>query len=482
MADAQVVDPVDAFLTFHTSIISNPTESSADNPSQSTNEETSSGRLLHELRAKLSIYHHITNSDKEVILQSLEKLSKIESIGTDFRVLKYIEIGKACDWIEATNDVLGMAKFVEGTVGSEDKETPKKMLWFISKMNIVSEVLKQRVEKLIALFGIEDPNPPPPPIPPEEEKDKVLIVNPHTEIDINRDHPIYCMQRGFSKDITTIIWKGKIKSTGAEVAIKMYKSKNEAKVRKYESEGQIMQTLNRRHPVFLDYYGMFYESVMEGSEQYHHLYLVMELCECSLMDDMSLRAGSQQYYISEDTYFNYVQNLLEGFIILEGLKIYHQDIKPHNIFISKSGQLKIADFNISSFADAPESTWMTTNSQIIQGTEGYMAPELQIAMDNMKNDPTAPRNIKYKRGKADVYSLGLTFLQLYFLQPIIGINKCFDQNYMNNYLDHYNPPQVSNMLKGMLTIDPKKRFNFKKALATLRTPHDSQDFPTAPDQ
>mmetsp|Transcript_14485 Transcript_14485/g.14565 ORF Transcript_14485/g.14565 Transcript_14485/m.14565 type:complete len:319 (+) Transcript_14485:337-1293(+) len=318
-----------------------------------------------------------------------------------------------------------MAKYEEGKVVSEDRETPKKMLGFISKMNISSDVLKQRVDKLTNLFGIEDPTPP---TPPEEEKKGPRTINPHTEIDINKDHPIYCQPRGAAKDIMTIVWKGKIKSSGIEVAIKLYKSKDEAKVKKYESEGKILELLSGRSPVFLDYYGMFYESVMEGSEKFHLLYLVMELCESSLIDDISRRARTGEYYQQDYSYYQIVHSLLDGFLILEGLKIYHQDIKPHNIFISKSNGLKIADFNISTFVEAPETPSMPTSSQIIQGTEGYMAPELQKAMDEMKFNPTAPRNIKYKRGKADVYSLGLTFLQLYTLQPIQGFNKITDQN------------------------------------------------------
>ncbi|CAG9332681.1 unnamed protein product [Blepharisma stoltei] len=467
MADPKKVNPANTSLISHTSTTSNPTESLADNPSQSAS------RVLQEFREKFNIYHDIANSDKEVILQSLEKLSKLESTGSDFCALKYIVIGKACDWIETRNDALGKAEFVESTVISEDRETTKMMLGFISKMNISSEIIKQRVENLIPLFGHKDQALPTPSIPSEEEKGKAFIINPHTEININRDYPIYCKQRGIIKKI---IWKGKIKSTGAEVAIKIYRSKNEEEVRKYEREGKIMQFLHRRHPVFLDYYGMFYESIMEDSEQYHLLYLVMELCERSLMDNISLRIESQQYYISDNSYDTMVQSLLEGFIILEELKIYHQNIKPDNIFLAKTGQLKIADFCVSAFVEVPESACANKCLHAIIGTESYMAPELQTAIDKMRIDHTASRNIQYKRGKADAYSLGLTFLQLYSLQPVRGINRCPNQDYINSYLDQFQHPKVANMLKGMLTIDPKKRFSFKKAIATFQTSYGSQDF------
>ncbi|CAG9332679.1 unnamed protein product [Blepharisma stoltei] len=468
MADPKKVNPANTSLISHTSTTSNPTESLADNPSQSAN------RVLQELREKFNIYHDIANSDKEIILQSLEKLSKTESTGSDFYALKYIEIGKACDWIETRKDALGKAEFVESTVISEDRETTKKMLGFINKMNISSEIIKQRVEKLIALFGHKDQALPTPSIPSEEEKGKAFIINPHTEIDFNRDRPIYCNRIGMIID--EIIWKGKIKSTGAEVSIKIYRSKNEEEVRKYEREGKIMQFLHRRHPVFLDYYGMFYESIMEGIEQYHLLYLVTEYCECSLMDDMSLRTQFQQYYINDGSYYTIVLSLLEGFIILEELKIYHQNIKPHNIFLAKTGQLKIADFSNSTFDEAPESTCTNKRLHAIKGTKIYMAPELQTAMDRIITEPKAPRYIKYKRRKADVYSLGLTFLQLYFFMPVTDINRCTDQDYMNNYLYRLQPPHVAIMLKGMLAFDPKFRFSFKNAIAAVPTSYSSQDF------
>ena len=78
-------------------------------------------------------------------------------------------------------------------------------------------------------------------------------------------------------------------------------------------------------------------------------------------------------------------------------KIAHRDIKPANI-LTDGAQLKVFDFQ------SPE----VRNADITESLAGYQSPEVRSSLLGVRrsNDPF----------KADVYSLGLTFLQLASLQ------------------------------------------------------------------
>ena len=82
-----------------------------------------------------------------------------------------------------------------------------------------------------------------------------------------------------------------------------------------------------------------------------------------------------QDYIEEIAY-----NLIRGFSILQERRIYHQDVKPHNIFVTqKDGvrKYKIAEFNVSRAADPQIGTIAMSVVSKFNGTYGYISPELQ---------------------------------------------------------------------------------------------------------
>jgi serine/threonine protein kinase len=77
-------------------------------------------------------------------------------------------------------------------------------------------------------------------------------------------------------------------------------------------------------------------------------------------------------------------------------KIIHRDLKPNNIFLGSQGQVKLADFGLSSI-QAPA---MDGSSKIsVIGTLAYMSPE---AMHN-------PRDLDYR---TDIFSLGCILYQV----------------------------------------------------------------------
>jgi hypothetical protein len=153
----------------------------------------------------------------------------------------------------------------------------------------------------------------------------------------------------------------------------------------------------------------------------------------------------------------WIIDLIETFAWLSNNRIYHCDIKPHNIVIDEEFQLRIIDFSISQMSDHVENTFSDTEIIPIQGTEGYLAPELEDAHNSGLS------SVKCKPGKADVFSLGLTILQIITLDKFTGFNRSeMNQALMNKVIGLDCEDWVKGLIFGMLKKDRKERFSFNK--------------------
>lgn len=76
--------------------------------------------------------------------------------------------------------------------------------------------------------------------------------------------------------------------------------------------------------------------------------------------------------------------------------IIHRDINPNNIFIDKSGILKIGDFGLAKFQQ------VTKSLHTICGVPGYVSPE------QLLEHSLSP--------KADIFSLGVIILEMCLLR------------------------------------------------------------------
>ncbi len=74
--------------------------------------------------------------------------------------------------------------------------------------------------------------------------------------------------------------------------------------------------------------------------------------------------------------------------------VIHRDIKPHNILITESGDVKVTDFGI---ARAASSSTMTRTGHIL-GTAHYISPEQAMG------EPVGPAS--------DLYSLGVVLYEM----------------------------------------------------------------------
>lgn len=79
------------------------------------------------------------------------------------------------------------------------------------------------------------------------------------------------------------------------------------------------------------------------------------------------------YHLSENQLKGIIYKLIFSFSQMEAVRIYHKDINPNNLLVTQNFEIKIIDFSIS---EVKECTSSNTDTHPLQGTRGYMAPEL----------------------------------------------------------------------------------------------------------
>ncbi len=126
-------------------------------------------------------------------------------------------------------------------------------------------------------------------------------------------------------------------------------------------------------------------------------------------------------------------------------KIIHRDIKPTNIMLTKSGQIKITDFGLAKVLD--ESS--PTESGTVSGTPYYMSPE---QIQGKKVDP-----------RTDIYSLGATLYHLLVGMPPFHTERVlyqhlFEKPVAPTQIRDDLPPICDRILLKCLEKDPDRRY------------------------
>jgi serine/threonine-protein kinase len=100
-------------------------------------------------------------------------------------------------------------------------------------------------------------------------------------------------------------------------------------------------------------------------------FLVMELLEGDSLDGWMHKAGGVLPLPDVLAVADQVLDVLAAF---HARGVIHRDIKPGNLFITKSGLVKVLDFGLARLRD-PKFTGAPTASGIVLGTASYMPPE-----------------------------------------------------------------------------------------------------------
>lgn len=410
------------------------------------------------------VWDNIKNEDPVKLAEQLIITKRLEENGFDISFLKSIVIDFSYDYIEQkdeqnTPDGIKelLAVLLNFTFDDEDK-TQKVNQWKV-KYNVVpaSTTPNQSASSQPAFDGFAVPAP---------------IINPDRLIQYSSEleliqPPFYSYN--YPERYIVSVYRGFANlPSRTEVAVKVYtlRSSNEdaklsERIENINREIEIISDLSGKDKAFLNYYGRYHE-VADNQKSYG---FVMEYCTKTLMDEITSKKEQNNPYTEKEIYDISV-SLLSGFAILESKKICHQDIKPHNIFINSQGILKIADFNISKRFDQSATT-LATGQHYIQGTTGYMSPELRKALLEGKLLGQGTISAKFKPVKADVFSLGLTLLQLYTLQTVENFSTPEGRPALEEVLANIPYPWLRTSLAKMLDKDYKFRPKFKHVLSAI---------------
>jgi len=165
----------------------------------------------------------------------------------------------------------------------------------------------------------------------------------------------------------------------------------EDRVVRFKREAQASGTLN--HPNIM--------TVHSFAEEGDRLFMAMEF-----LDGNSLRTElDRSGFLPVQRVVEIALEVLAGLEHAHGRGVVHRDIKPDNLQILSSGQVKITDFGIARLTFQPN---ITVNGQVF-GTPSYMAPEQILGKD--------------ADARCDLFSLGVVLFEMIAgVKPFTGEN------------------------------------------------------------
>ena len=133
-------------------------------------------------------------------------------------------------------------------------------------------------------------------------------------------------------------------------------------------------------------------SLYDVLEEQGEMFLVMEYVEGENLRQRLRRS------MSLEKFFEVATQCAEALAAAHEGGIVHCDIKPENIMLNTSGQVKILDFGVAKHLPRSDQSSTVDRSGTVGGTPAYMSPEVLLE--------------QVPDGRADVFSLGVVFYEM----------------------------------------------------------------------
>ncbi len=261
----------------------------------------------------------------------------------------------------------------------------------------------------------------------------------------------YVLRGEIGRGAMARVWRAWDPRTSREVAVKepLFSGEYPPQViaemeRRFTSEGYMASRL--QHPNVV--------TVFEAGTYDGRSVIVMELVNGITLGKL-LERGPLEVGVATDI----LDQLIDAVSYAHFMGVVHRDIKPDNIFITRDGSVKLADFGIAHLV----TTGMDDlQSGAVLGTPGYMSPEQ--ATGGMVDERT------------DVFSLGVVAYEMVSGQNPLGAHSGLDFQTMvwrtvNQPIPALAvpalPPSMARAIMCALEKDPNRRPQSVKAFKTM---------------
>lgn len=193
----------------------------------------------------------------------------------------------------------------------------------------------------------------------------------------------YRLQRLIATGGMGQVWEALDTRLDRRVAIKVLKSEFSADPtfrHRFRTEARTTAQLN--HPGIAGIYDYGENQDPQFGET---AYLVMELVQGEPLNTVLTRLGR----LSVAQVLDMLEQTGRALQVAHGAGVVHRDVKPGNILVTPTGQVKITDFGIAKAVDASP----VTKTGMVMGTAQYIAPEQAVGEE--------------ATSASDVYSLGV---------------------------------------------------------------------------
>ncbi len=175
----------------------------------------------------------------------------------------------------------------------------------------------------------------------------------------------YRLQRLIATGGMGQVWEAVDSRLGRRVAVKVLKqefSQDPEFIERFRAEARTTAMLNHPGIASVHDYG---ETQMDGEGR--TAYLVMELVNGEPLNSVLKRTGRLSLRHTLDM----LEQTGRALQVAHAAGLVHRDVKPGNILITPTGQVKITDFGIAKAVDAAP----VTQTGMVMGTAQYIAPE-----------------------------------------------------------------------------------------------------------
>ncbi|AWU76695.1 hypothetical protein CAS74_000636 [Pichia kudriavzevii] len=187
-----------------------------------------------------------------------------------------------------------------------------------------------------------------------------------------------------------VVYLGKQKTTGREVAVKEIKTEGFKDGLDMSAIREVKYLQELKHPNIIELVDVF-------SDEKQNLNLVLEV----LPGDLEKVLRDKSIIISPVDVKRWLLMILRGVYHCHRNGILHRDLKPNNLLMDPDGNIKIADFGLARSLDQP--TERLTSNVV---TRWYRAPELLFGA-------------RHYTGAVDVWAVGTIFAEMMLRNPYL---------------------------------------------------------------